>query len=374
MIGTGRRIKDESPPVVFFGGYDPLYPRNSIIRKGLERIGVVTGECRASTKRKVHTRYPVLAWKYLSGKKGKILFVPDFRHKDVPLAYILSRVTGGKVVFDPLVSRYETRVLDRGDASDGSAQAWHNRNIDRVSMSLADLVLADTGAHANFYSSEFKIPRRKIETLYLGFDDEIFRPAPAPPVEKIVKVLFYGSYLPLHGVETIIEAAGLLDSHTLEITLVGGGQTFGQVKERANGLRDGAVIFREFMSQNELVETISRSHIVLGVFGTTPKTGMVIPNKVFQAMAVGRPVITAGTPAIEEIFRPEHDILTIPAGNPKALADAVERLAEDGGLRNRIAENGSQAVCDRFNPPRIAEKLLSLLEHEGIFISSTFDR
>ena len=138
-----------APHLLFFGAYDPEYPRNLIIRNGWRKLGFNLSECRAGVKRKVQTRYPALLYRFLrSKKKGDFIFVPDFRHKDVPLAWALARLSGKRVIFDPLVSRYETKVLDRGDAGEGSAQAWHNRNLDRISFNLPDLILADTAAHA----------------------------------------------------------------------------------------------------------------------------------------------------------------------------------------------------------------------------------
>lgn len=61
----------------------------------------------------------------------------------------------------------------------------------------------------------------------------------------------------------------------------------------------------------------------LGVFGTGPKTELVVPNKVLQALAAGRPVITADTSAIREQTWPAHALTLIPAGDPAALADTL---------------------------------------------------
>ncbi len=349
--------------IVFFGAYDPDYPRNAIIRKGLARIHVPTVECRAGWRKNVLARYPSLIGRFASVRgKGPVLFVPDFRHKDIPLAWLLARLSGRRVIFDPLVSRYETKVLDRGDAGEGSAQAWHNRNIDRISLRMADLVLADTDSHARFFSREFSVPQEKVRTLYLGFDDELFPGSPLREPEGKLKILFYGSFLPLHGIETIIEAARILGGAEVAFTIVGGGQTYVSIRSLSSGMPGDLVEFVPEVAASSLAGMIAGSDIVLGVFGTTPKADMVIPNKVYQALAVGRPVITAGTAAVREIFRDGEHVMMVPAGDPGALADAILTLKGSPGLRKKLSAEGKDLVRNRYNPAKLAENLVGLMK------------
>ncbi|MDD4856656.1 MAG: glycosyltransferase family 4 protein [Candidatus Krumholzibacteria bacterium] len=354
-----------APGILFFGGYDPAYPRNAVIRKGWAKCGFASSECRAGTRLKVHLRYPALLWRYVwIHDSSRVVFVPDFRHKDVPLAWAIARCTHRHLVFDPLVSRYETRVLDREDVSPGSAQERHNRNLDRTSMKLADLVLADTGAHARFYASEFSVPGAKIKVLPVGFDEDKFVEAPFPDGGGACSVLFYGTYLPLHGVETIVEAAAILRDAPVTFVLVGGGQTLETARSKARGLPGGKITFRAPVSEAELGRLIAHAHIVLGIFGTTPKARLVVPNKVYQALAVGRALITAETPAIGEIFKSGVHLDTVPPGDASALAGAIASLMRDPARMRRLADAGGSYVRSEFNSRRIAEKLFAILEEE----------
>src|SRR5205823_8861829 len=81
----------------------------------------------------------------------------------------------------------------------------------------------------------------------------------------------------------------------------------------------------------------------LGIFGTSPKAQRVIPNKVFQALACGAPVVTADTPAARELLVDGESALLVPAGDPAALADSLRRLATDAELARRIATDGLDA-------------------------------
>lgn len=353
--------------IVFFGGYDPDYPRNAIIRKGLERLGVSVRSCRSYGARKAIFRYPLLLARFAATCLGgrSPLFVPDFRHKDVPLAWMLARLTRRKLIFDPLVSRYETRVLDRGDAEEGSAQAKYNWNIDRITMRMSDMVLADTDAHAQFYIREFDVDEKKVKTLYLGYDDTVFGVLPGREPDGFFRILFYGSFLPLHGTEVIVEAARLLDDG-FRFRIVGSGQTMDEFRARAEGIDSDKIELSGNVPEADLPGLISGADVVLGVFGTTPKTKMVIPNKVYQAMACGRPVLTADTPAVREIFTPEEDIVCVPPGDAVLLAAQLKRLRDDRALTASIADKGGRLVREQYNPEKVAGRLLGLLGGEAV--------
>lgn len=360
----GKRPEDSTAPnLLFFGAYDPEYPRNLIIRKGWGKLGLEHSECRVGMKRKVHTRYPALLYRFLrSERKGDIIFVPDFRHKDVPLAWFVSRLTGRRVIFDPLVSRYETKVLDRGDAGEGSAQAWHNRNLDRISFNLPDLILADTTIHADYYRESFGVERDRIGVVPVGFDDDEVSELPQRGEDGTIEVIFYGSFLPLHGVDTIIGAASSLVNEPFHFRIVGGGQTHGEMRRMAEDQGLDNVEFLQSVPFAVLRSMIGGADVVLGIFGTTPKASLVVPNKVYQAIAAGRAVITADTPAIREFFREGEHLLTVPQGDPRALAGALRALGADRGLRMRLSGEGGSYVRSRFNSTRIAEKLLGIIK------------
>ena len=81
---------------------------------------------------------------------------------------------------------------------------------------------------------------------------------------------------------------------------------------------------------------VGRAAICLGIFGDSAKAARVVPNKVWQAMAAGRPVVTADTPAVREVLEDGRSALLVPAGDPDGLAAALTRLAADAALRERL--------------------------------------
>jgi glycosyltransferase involved in cell wall biosynthesis len=88
----------------------------------------------------------------------------------------------------------------------------------------------------------------------------------------------------------------------------------------------------------------------------------VIPNKVFQALACGVPVVTADTPAVRELLRDGESALLVPPGDGTALAVALRRLRDDPALARRIADGGLAAFRERASEDVLGARWRSLLE------------
>ena len=85
----------------------------------------------------------------------------------------------------------------------------------------------------------------------------------------------------------------------------------------------------EWVDYKELRDHIARADICLGIFGDTDKAARVIPNKVFQILSAGAPLITRDSPAIRELLSPDMPgVYLVPPGDPEALLEAVRRISE----------------------------------------------
>ena len=144
--------------------------------------------------------------------------------------------------------------------------------------------------------------------------------------------------------------------------MIGNGQQYARTRSDAAHRRlDRLQFVSEWVRPSALVDYIDASDICLGIFGTTDKAARVIPYKVYDALAVGRPVVTRDSPAIREILVHEKSALLCPPGDGAALAAALTRLMEDRELRLDLAARGRETYLQRAAPEAVGRDLLAVL-------------
>lgn len=377
--------------VCYWGTYDSDYPRNRILIAGLRANGVEVREMHhalwrgpADKMRRAGSGWmrPALlarwAWAYLSlsvrflwSPRPDYLFVGYSGHFDVFPAWCLSRIRRVPLVFDVFLSLYDSLVLDRGTVAKDGWKARFLAAVDETACRLADRVLLDTRAHVGFFCETFRLPRGKFWDLPIGADDRVFRPGPEVPRNgHPYTVIQFGRYIPLHGLETIVRAARRLedDGQPVSFLLVGDGEGRRGIEELARLIGTTSIRFEDSRAPEDLAECIRRSDLCLGIFGVTDKAARVVPNKVYEALASSRPVVTGDSPAARELLTDGFDCLLCERGNPAALAAAIRRLQGDPELARRLADNGRRSFETKASPAvigrNLVEKLRSWREEE----------
>jgi len=328
--------------VCYFGTYERAYPRNAQVVSCLRGAGVDVQEEHVSVwddlrhgwsagvgralrlgaaEVRLLTRRPRGFDAFIVGYPGQL---------DLPAARRAAR--GRPVVFNPLVSLADTLVADRGRFRAGSLAARALEAIDRHAFRSADLVVADTEAHARYLAELAGLG--EVPVCFVGAEERLFRPAWRLP-ERFT-VLFVGKLIPLQGVETILQTARLVPE--IPFRLVGSGQLDELLSDAPPNVEHVA-----WVEYDRLPTELAAAGCALGIFGTSDKAQRVIPNKAFQALATGTPLITADTPAARELLADGESALLVPPGDPQALADTVKRLAENAELGQRIAGGGRAA-------------------------------
>ena len=349
--------------VCYFGTYTPEYSRNSILISGLNKNGVDVIECHTVSKN--FLKYIDLIIKHWRIRNKYDIMIIGFQGiQSVILAKFLTRKT---IIFDAFLSAYDSMVMDRKSVKVKSFAARYYWWLDKISMTLADIVLFDTNEHIDYASKEFGIKKEKFRRIFVGSDIDIFYPIKKENHSKIFKVLFYGSFLPLHGIDHIVKAAKLLEKERdIVFEIIGWGPEKEKIIRLFNDLKPDNLFFTGGLDKKLLREKIVEANLCLGIFGNTNKTKRVIPNKVYECLAMNKPVITADTPAIRELFE-DGELMFVKVADHVSLAKAVMILKNNKEMANSIAQKGYQKFLKFATPNILGKRLLEIIKENEHF-------
>jgi glycosyltransferase involved in cell wall biosynthesis len=282
---------------------------------------------------------------------------------DAPLVRLIARRRRVPLIVDMMISFSDTLGGDRGRAGRRTTRllSW----LDAQLVRRADVIVADTQANAAWIEAAYPRARGRVIVVSVGADPERFvpRPQPTPPV----RALFVGKLAPLHGLGVVLEAARY--PGVPPVRIIGDGQLREWLEGELDRNRPPGLEHVPWVPYDELGAEIAAAHICLGIFGGSAKASRVIPNKVWQAMAVGRPIVTADTPGAREVLRDGHDALLVPVGDPGALATALARLAEDPDLRASLGAAARRRYEECGSPGRVADQFIAGLTSRHLGVS-----
>ena len=366
----GRRYyaneHNEEFSVVFLGSYDKGKPRVRNLLEGAFSSGLEVIECNADiwsdVVDKAQLATPGLRLLYLlkwliSRPKLIVNYCRIPRHKavifpypgilDALLFYPFTRARRVSTVLDGFISPYDTVVNDRKFVSPTHPIAKVIYHIEALAVKSVDMVVLDTPVHARYFEKLFNLPLNSVESIPVGVEQEVFKRATYHPWrgDKRLEVLFFGQFIPLQGTSTILDAIRLSDecsSLKPNWTIIGQGQESKEFDRRLIEYKLGSVKRMKWVSYDQLPRYIASADICLGIFGKSDKALNVIPNKVYQILAVGRPLLTAKTPGMLSLSQSSPAIELVKPGDPLAIVQGLEKLAHrivhnPGEVQNNIA-------------------------------------
>jgi glycosyltransferase involved in cell wall biosynthesis len=353
--------------ILFTCGREPGYIRNSVILRALHARYAVTEVTDSRLGSLVGRSLRILPQLILRLKREDydLVFVGFYGYLLMPWVRRLSQCP---TIFDAFVSNYDTLCFDRRRFRPNSVAGRLAFWLDQIACNSANRVLLDTATHRAYFAETFDLSAKRLSHLYVGCNEDLFFPRPKSRFDGGFRVLYYSSYLPLHGVEHIVTAAGLLkDRENLHFRLIGRGMGYSHVRRLAEKLDASNIEFPSPVPYGQLAEEIADADLCLGgPFGDTPKARRVIPSKTFQFLAMARPVIAADTPGNREQLTHNQSAYLVPIADPEALAAAIVSLEDDAAQREAIAIGGYKCYQQRFSEAVIRQRLYTVLEAEVV--------
>lgn len=349
--------------VLFISGREPSYVRNSIILRGLRENGIEVVEYTSYSPSYPKRYYDVLK-KFLVRKEKDIdlLFIGFLGQ---PLVPIIKKLSNKPIVFDAFISVYDTLCFDRKRIEPNSLFGRSSYLLDKSSCELADIVLLDTNAHIKYFVDTFEVEKDKFRRIFVGADSSVFYPRYVKKDNKTFKVFYYATYLPLHGVKYIIEAAKKLERYSdIHFKIVGRGIEYERMIRYAKKLNLHNVSFIEWVPYERLPVEIAKADICLGGhFSDIDKAKRVISGKTFQFLAMKKPTIVGDNPANRELLKDKRSALFVEHANPDDLADKILELKDNEKLREKIAYRGYKIYKEKTTPERIGRELKKIMDY-----------
>ncbi len=232
------------------------------------------------------------------------------------------------IIEDFFISLYDTLCHDRKKARPNSFIGKLLHTLDSRTLHKADLVITDTNAHANYFREEFGANISKMHTLYLQADRSIYYPMqlvkPSHLTDKYI-VLYFGSILPLQGIEVVLEAMEQLKDHSnIYFYCIGPIQPpkLDKPLPQAENIE-----YIDWLPQKKLATYIAQADLCLaGHFHPTiEKARRTIPGKAYIYQAMKKPMILGDNPATRELFANDPTVTFVEMGNSDDLVNKIEQ-------------------------------------------------
>ena len=281
-------------------------------------------------------------------------------------AWLVARLKGAAFVFE---------VRDLWPAFAIAIGVLQNKVLIRLSLwlerflySRADTIMVNSPGFVDHVRQK---GARRIELVPNGADPEMFSPVEGLQ-EKTAWKEFEGDFICLyagaHGLsndlEVVLEAAALLNHESgIKFILIGDGKEKSSLQAQAAEKELSNLVFLPPVPKEEMVKVLCRSDACLAILKPLDLYKTTYPNKVFDYMAAGKPVLLAIDGVIRDVVETASAGLFIHPGDPQDLAEKVLYLKNHPAEAAQMGKNGREYILSNFNRSLISGKLNEVLEN-----------
>ncbi|MFZ5819363.1 MAG: glycosyltransferase family 4 protein [Chloroflexota bacterium] len=176
---------------------------------------------------------------------------------------------------------------------------------------------------------------------------------------------FVALYAGAHGLSNdlgvVLEAARMLAGSDVQIALLGDGKEKANLQTQASAMGLTNVTFAPSLPKAEMAGALAGADVCIAILKPLDEYKTTYPNKVFDYMAAGRPVVLAIDGVIREVVEAAGCGVFVPPGDPSALAEAIRELAADRERARQMGLAGRKYLEQHFSRAAIGEQLVKLL-------------
>jgi len=345
----------------------PNYVRTTALVNALALIPEIK-LFQARNKSKGILRYVETFLKFLQirFKENPDVYIIGFRGHEMYWLYrvfVLRKI----FVFDEMMSPYDSIVNERKILSKSNLIAKIIYKLEKSILQNSNLVLTDTNIHSKFFSKTFEIDLKKIKVIPVGTDEKLFDMKMVEQIDlgKDFTVFFYGTFLPLHGIDIVLRAASLLKKYPIKFVIVGGRGNERAIKNFNSQMEElelENVTHYDWVDFTDLPRYIKSSDLCLGgPFGGTPQARRVVTGKTYQFLHMGKATVI-GKIGEGFGFVDKENCLLVNQNNENDLAEAILWGYENRERLVEIGWNGKILFEKRFSYKEISKTLKLFLK------------
>jgi len=270
----------------------------------------------------------------------------------------------------PLALEYNGSEVWISQRWDPVGQLWLLKKFEKLNQRAADFIFVVSEVERrNLISAG--VDESKIIVNPNGVDPDLFRPDCGGQqirsnlgIEGRTVIGFLGTFGPWHGAPLLAEAAAKVSKSALcHFLFIGDGDERPMTEDiiERNGVSAtfvGRISHDQAPAYLDACDILASPHVPskdgTEFFGS--------PTKLFEYLASGRPVVASRLGQIADVIEDESSGLLVEPGNAQELARAIERLAIDKQLRDRLGEAGIRTVIERFTWRQNAARVFDAME------------
>ena len=369
LTRQGHKVTIIASPVSYLTGKG----KNKRIRKQTDDLGVTI--IRSATLPAIHRSFIWRVFSFLSFMCSSFFNGLFVRKVDLvwgttppifqgPTAWLLARLKGVPFLLE---------VRDLWPAFAVAVGVLHNKTLIRLSEGLerflykhADQVMVNSPGFIEHVRSR---GARKIALIPNGADPDMFDPEDKGEafrrengLEKDFVVLYAGAHGMSNDLGVALDAAEQVqDLNAVKIVLLGDGKEKHNLMEtaRQKGLKN--ILFLPPVPKSRMKEALAAADVCLAILKPIEMYKTTYPNKVFDYMAAGRPVILAIDGVIRQVIEEADAGIAVPPGDPGAIANAIRKLLTNPEKCRKIGMNGRTAIETQYSRTQLANEFTVLL-------------
>lgn len=244
---------------------------------------------------------------------------------------------------------------------------WLSEGLERFLYRHADRLIVNSPGFVPFVTQR---GARRVELVPNGADPAMF--VSTSQDREFLKPYgldgkFIAMYAGAHGLSNdlgvVLEAAALLlNRQDIRIVFVGDGKEKPRLLEQAARLNLTNVVFLPSQPKNQMADVLASADACIAILKPIELYRTTYPNKVFDYMAAGKAVVLAIGGVISDVVTGEGAGIAVTPGDPAALAQAIQTLADDQESAHRMGAAGRVAVEQRYNRNISSQQFAQIIE------------